>query len=92
MIMSFRHKGLKRFFEHGEKQGLRPDVVARLEEVLTLLDAATGPGEMDLPGYRLHPLKGDRDGFWSVRVTANWRVVFRFVREDAVEVDFVDYH
>lgn len=92
MIMSFRHKGLRRFFEHGEKQGLRPDVVARLERVLGVLNLARGPEDVAVPALRLHPLKGDMEGTWSVWVNANWRVTFRFCRGDVTEVDFVDYH
>lgn len=92
MIMSFRHKGLRRFFEHGERQGLRPDLVARLDRILTVLNLARGPEDLAMPTFRMHPLKGDMEGTWSVWVTANRRITFRFCRGDVTEVDFVDYH
>ena len=92
MIMTFRHKGLRKFFEHGEKQGLSPALAVRLERVLGVLQRARRPEDMALPGFRLHPLKGEYEGFWSVSITANRRVVFRFLREVVVEVDLVDYH
>ena len=92
MIRSFRHQGLKRLFVRGDRSGVRPDLVDRVEVVLALLDVANSPMAMRLPGYRLHPLKGDRKGYWSVTVTANWRIVFRFEGEDACDVELIDYH
>lgn len=92
MIMSFRHKGLRRFYEYGERQGLSPALLVRLDRVLSVLKRAQGPEDMALPGFRLHPLKGELEGWWSVSISANWRVVFRFFRDDVVEVDLVDYH
>lgn len=71
---------------------MRPALVERVEEVLGLLDVAEAPKDMNLPGYRLHPLKGDRKGFWSVTVSGNWRIVFRFHDGHACDVDLVDYH
>jgi proteic killer suppression protein len=92
MIRSFKHRGLKRLYERDDRSGIRPDFVDTVQEILTVLDEATTPQELDLPGYRLHPLKGDRKGFWSVTVRANWRIVFRFVGVDAFDVELIDYH
>lgn len=92
VIRSFRHRGLKRLYAHGEGRGIRADLVDRIEEILTILDNAVSPYELGLPGYRLHPLKGDMTGFWSVTVRANWRIVFRFEGEDAFDVGLIDYH
>ncbi len=92
MIRSFRHRGLKRVYQSGERSRLAPALVERVEEVLGLLDVAEAPKDMNLPGYRLHPLKGDRKGFWSVTVSGNWRIVFRFHDGHACDVDLVDYH
>jgi proteic killer suppression protein len=92
VIQSFRHKGLKRLFEKGEPQGIRADYVEKLENILAVLHRARAPGDMSLPGFRLHPLKGSRKGSWSVTVRANWRVVFRFQDGHACDVDLVDYH
>ena len=90
--MRIAHRGLRRLYERGEVKQLDPRLVPRLRRVLLLLDEATEPSHMDLPGFRLHPLKGDRAGQWSVSVTANWRIVFRFADGDVVDVDLVDYH
>lgn len=92
MIRSFRHRGLKRLFQRGERRGIRPDLVDRVEAVLSLLDVATSATAMRLPGYRLHALKGDRKGYWSVTVSANWRIVFRFEGQDVHDVELIDYH
>lgn len=92
MIKSFRHKGLKRLFETGERGGVRPELAARLRRQLDVLNHARTPTDMNLPGYRLHQLKGNRTGTWSVTVNGNWRVTFRFDGEDAVAVDLEDYH
>lgn len=92
MIRSFRHKGLQRFFDSGSKAGIQPSHADRLRLILGRLDASTAPGDMDLPGLVLHPLKGSRKGFWSVRVSGNWRVTFRFEGQDAEVVDYEDYH
>ena len=91
MIASFRHRGLKRLFERGDRSRIGADMVSRVENVLAVLNRARRPEDMDLPGFRLHPLKGDRAGEWAVTVRANWRVVFRFENGDAVDVDLVDY-
>jgi len=92
MIRSFKHRGLKRLFERDDRSGIRPDLVDTVQEILTVLDDATTPQELSLPGYRLHPLKGDLKGFWSVTVRANWRIVFRFEGTDAFDVELIDYH
>jgi len=92
MIRSFRHKGLQRFFESGSKAGIQPGHAERLRLILGRLEASTAPGDMDLPGLVLHPLKGRRKGFWSVRVSGNWRVTFKFEGKDAEVVDYEDYH
>ena len=92
MIGSFRHRGLKRLFERGDKAQVRADMLDRIENILVLLDRASQPEAMDLPGLRLHPLKGDLRGFWAVTVRANWRIVWRFEGADAMDVDLIDYH
>ena len=75
---SFKHRGLKRLYERSDRSGIRPDLVDTAQEILTVLDAAALPQALNVPGYRLHALKGDLKGFWSVTVRANWRIVFRF--------------
>lgn len=92
MIRGFRHKGLQRFFEFGSKSGIQTQHADRLRLILAQLQAATSPRDMDLPGLVLRPLKGDRKGTWSVRVSGNWRVTFVFVGKDADSVDYEDYH
>lgn len=92
MIRSFKHRGLKRLYELDDRRGIRPDLIERCQEILTVLDNARTPTAMNLPGYRLHRLKGKLKRFWSVTVSANWRVIFRFVDEDASDVDLIDYH
>ena len=92
MIRSFKHRGLKRLYERGDRSGIRPDLVDTVQEILTILDAAESPQALNLPGYRLHPLKGNMKGFWSVTVRANWRIVFRFEGNDAFDVELIDYH
>jgi proteic killer suppression protein len=92
MIRRFRHRGLKRLYERDDRSGVNAAHVARLERILTLLDVAQRPADIDLPGYRLHPLKGERKGEWSVSVSGNWRVTFRFDEGDVVDLNFEDYH
>lgn len=92
MIKSFRHKGLERFFKTGSKAGIQPHHASRLRLILTALNVAEGPKEMDVPGWHLHELSGDFAGFWAVSVSGNWRVVFRFAGVDAQLVDYLDYH
>lgn len=92
MIRSFKHRGLKRLFELDDRSGIRPDLVDTVQEILTVLDNAATPQELNLPGYRLHPLKGELKGFWSVTVRANWRIIFSFQGADAFDVELIDYH
>ena len=92
MIRTFKHKGLARFFETGSKAGIRAQHAERLRLILAQLNAAAAPDDMGLPGLRLHPLRGDRKGIWSVWVSGNWRVTFKFVGKDAEVVDYEDYH
>ena len=92
MIRSFRHKGLKLLFEKGDRRKVRPESADKIERILARLEEASDAGNMDLPGYRLHPLKGRLAGFWSVTVSGNWRIVFRFEAGHASDVDLIDYH
>jgi proteic killer suppression protein len=92
MIRSFKHRGLKRLYERDDRSGIRGDLLDMVEDILARLDDAGTPQAMNLPGYRLHPLKGDLKGFWSVTVRANWRIVFRFEENDAFDVELIDYH
>ena len=85
MILSFLHKGLERFYRTGKTSGIQAKHAKRLQRILTNLDEAGLPSEMNLPGYHLHPLKGERKGVWSVTVSGNWRVTFQFTGND-VEV------
>lgn len=92
MIRAFRHKGLGRFFKTGSKAGIQAAHAERLRLILGLLNASTRPEDMALPGLGLHPLKGDRKGTWSVKVSGNWRVTFVFTDSEAEDVDYEDYH
>ena len=92
MIKNFKHKGLKKLYETGSQQGIRPEHVNRLRLILARLDASQIPQDMGLPGLNLHPLKGDRKGFWAMSVSGNWRILFRFEDNSAVDVDYLDYH
>jgi proteic killer suppression protein len=90
--MDFAHKGLRALYELNNARRLNAGLVTRIERILSDLDAAEAAHDMNRPGYRLHALKGDQRGLWSVRVSGNWRIVFRFVAGDAVDVDLIDYH
>lgn len=92
MIRSFRHKGLERFFLRGTKAGIQAPHAKRLRLILSRLHASIAPGDMDLPGLYLHQLKGSSRGIWSVRVSGNWRVTFKFEGPDAIVVNYEDYH
>ena len=92
MIRSIRHHGLKRFYEKADPGRIDPRLRDKVQRVLTALEGATAPVDMDLPGYALHPLAGDLQGFWSVRVSGNWRVIFRIEGGHAWDVDLIDYH
>jgi proteic killer suppression protein len=92
MIKLFRHKGLRDFFETGSKAGIQAAHAKRLRLQLARLDAATVPGDMSLPGWNFHPLKGNLKDHFAVTVNGNWRMTFAFEGEDAVLVDYHDYH
>jgi toxin HigB-1 len=92
MIRSFRHKGLKRFFDDDDRSKLRQDLITRIAEILAVIDATETVEQIGRPSFRLHALKGDLKGFWAVTVRANWRIVFRFANGDAFDVDLTDYH
>lgn len=92
MIKSFRHKGLRRFFETGSSSGIQPGHAKRLRMQLAALDTAQTIEDMDLPGFRLHPLKGPSRGRWAISVSGNWRLTFEFHDGDAFVTDYEDYH
>lgn len=92
MIKGFRHKGLEQFFRTGSKAGIQPKHADRLRKQLFALDNARAADDMNAPGWRLHPLHGDLEGHWSIDVSGNWRLTFTFEEEDAVLVDYRDYH
>jgi toxin HigB-1 len=92
MIKSFKHRGLKRLYEQDDRRGIRADLIETVEDILARLDKAETPPAMNLPGYRLHLLKGDLAGYWSVTVRANWRIIFRFEATGAFDVELTDYH
>jgi len=92
MIRSFKHRGLKRLYERDDRSGLRSDLVGNIEDILARLDEAETPQALNLPGYHLHPLKGELKGFWSVTVRANWRIIFRFQGANVSDVELIDYH
>lgn len=92
MIRSFRHKGLATFFETGSRAGIQAQHAERLRLILGRLHASTSLRDMSLPGLKLHALKGSRKGTWSVWVSGNWRVTFKFVGVNAEVVDYEDYH
>ena len=91
-IGRIRHKGLKRWYEKADESKLPADLAPKIKRILSLLDAAATPEDMDLPGYGLHKLTGDRAGQHAVSVNGNWRIVFRFDGETPEDVDLVDYH
>jgi proteic killer suppression protein len=92
MILSFKHRGLRRLYEDDDRRGLNAEHVAKITTILARLDVATQPEDMDVVGLRFHALKGDLAGFWSVTVRANWRIIFRFEGVNATDVDYLDYH
>jgi proteic killer suppression protein len=92
VIENFKHKGLKRLFEKGDTKGIHPEHVEKVENILAVLNHAASPRDMDLPGFKVHPLKGDRKGFYGVTVRANWRVIFRFEEGHVHDVELIDYH
>ena len=92
MIASFKHRVLKRFFETGSSRGLSAEQVSKIRLILARLNASVAPQDMNLPGLYLHELTGKRKGTWSVRVSGNWRITFRFESPDAHDVHLEDYH
>lgn len=92
MIVGFRHKGLKLFYEKGDASKLQPQHVSKIRLILTRLDAARTPEELNVPGYGLHQLKGDLKAFWSVKVDKNYRIIFRIENENIRDIDYIDYH
>ena len=92
MILSFKHHGLRRLYEEDSRRGINQEHVEKIRRVLAQLDQATCPEDLDLPGYRLHPLKGGRAGSWSITIRANWRITFRFEGPDVADVEYLDYH
>lgn len=92
MINSFRHRGLKRLYERDDRSQVGADMLDKIGNILAKLDTSDTPEKMDLPGFRLHQLKGDLKGFWAVTVRANWRIIWRFEGPDVVDVDLIDYH
>ena len=92
MIASFRHKGLETLYREDSARGVRPDHAAKLRRILAVLDVAVEPTDVNLPGFRLHELRGDQRGRWSVWVNGNWRVTFGFIGVDVELLDYEDYH
>lgn len=92
MILSFYHKGLQNFFETGSIAGIQAKHAGRLSNILGLLDRAKHVQDMAIPGYDLHPLRGNKKGLWAMKVSGNWRIVFKFENGDAYVVDYLDYH
>ncbi|WP_204794422.1 type II toxin-antitoxin system RelE/ParE family toxin [Oceanisphaera litoralis] len=92
MITGFQHKGLEAFYRTGTTKGIQAAHAAKLRRILALLDVAAVPEDLNIPSFKLHQLKGELRGYWSVRVNGNWRVTFRFVGVDIELVNYVDYH
>jgi len=92
MIGSFRHKGMRKLFDTGSRAGVEAVYADRIARILARLNISERPEDVNAPGFKLHPLKGDMKGFWSVSVSANWRIFFRFIGTDAHDVDLIDYH
>jgi len=92
VIKSFRHKGLKKLYDTGSQQGVKPEHINRLRLILARLDGSQSPQDMDLPGLSLDKLKGKYKNYWAVSVSGNWLVIFRFEDNNAVDIDYLDYH
>ena len=92
MIKTIRHRGLKRLVQREDRRGLNAEYLARIETVLAILEIAVKPSDLNLPGYHLHPLKGDLKGFWSVRISGNFRLIFRMEDGDVYDINLIDYH
>ncbi len=92
MISSFKHKGIENFYKKGNTKGIQGDHINKLRMQLAALDSAQKIEDMDIPGYRLHPLKGNRKGFWSITVSSNWRLTFEFFEGNVYILNYEDYH
>ena len=92
MIRSFKHKGLERYFLKGEKKDIPAALEQKIRRILFRLHTSSKPTDITEPAYRLHPLKGDMKGYWSVWVNGNWRIIFRFEKDDVFDVELIDYH
>jgi toxin HigB-1 len=92
MIVSFKHRGLKALYDGRTEKRVAPEHVEKLRDILAVLDRSRAPEDMDLPGFHLHPLKGNLKGHWAVAISGNWRVTFRFEGGHAADVDYLDYH
>ena len=92
MIRSFKHRGLKALYEGKTARKVASEHIDKLRRILAVLDNASDPDGLNLPGFHLHPLKGDLQGFWAVTVASNWRVTFRFEENEATDIDYLDYH
>ncbi len=92
MILNLKHRGLRRLYEDDDRRGLNAEHVEKIATIMARLDRAAKPNDMALPGLRLHPLKGELTGYWSVTVRANWRIIFRFEGRNVADVDLIDYH
>ncbi|MCJ8350610.1 type II toxin-antitoxin system RelE/ParE family toxin [Moritella sp.] len=92
MIKSFKHKGLKKYFETGSASGIQPKHQRKLRMQLAAIDTAQAIEDINLPGFKLHPLKGNRDGIWSITVNGNWRITFEFINGNAFILNYEDYH
>ena len=92
MIKSFKHKGLRRYYETGSTRGIQAQHAKRLRMQLAALDTAMEISDLDIPGYGLHPLKGNRKGIWAITVSGNWRLTFEFSDGNAYLLDYEDYH
>jgi|TARA_R110000772_G_scaffold196986_2_gene307747 proteic killer suppression protein len=92
MIKSFKHKGLRRYYETGSTRGIQANHAKRLRMQLAALDTAVEIDDLDIPGYVLHPLKGNRKGIWAITVSGNWRLTFEFSDGNAYLLDYEDYH
>ena len=92
MILIIKHKGLRAFWEKGDARKINPDLQQRLDRIMNALVLAQTPTDVDFPGWRLHPLTGEFKGYYSVSISGNWRIVFRFDRNNATDINLIDYH
>ena len=92
MIITYQHKGLELYATKGDRSKIQQSHIAKIRLILTRLDAAKSPEEMNQPGYGFHSLKGELQGFYAVKVSGNWRIIFRFIGDNAADIDYLDYH